>query len=685
MSEETKDKWLKLAESAYSESTSFIDSNYRKRWEEGISHFHGDHHAESKYKTDKYKHRSKTFRMKTRAAIRNNEAAVAAALFGSLDVVSISGEDDNPMVNASAEVMQEVLNYRLNKSIPWFQTVIGGAQDAMAVGSVASYQYWDYRAEEEEVEEQVPVMDQFGVPVLDIMGGPLIEKVKTTRKKVVVDKPCVDLIPIENIRFSPAADWRTPVTSSPYVIRLIPMYIQDIKQRMESDDDKTGQKKWKKIADDDLRAAVKNGFDTTRSARDRGEEDKYESGGESRPLSEYDIVWVHENFFREGWDEYHFYSLGTEKLLTDAVPLADVYFHGERPIVVGCCILESHRAIPSGLAQLGFKPQVEINEVANQRLDNVKLVLNKRYQVKRGRDVDTKALMRNVAGGIVFVNDHDDIKESQFSDVTGSSYQEQDRLNADYDELIGAFSASTISTNRQMGETVGGMGMLRAGANALTEYLLRTLVETWIEPVLRQLVKLEQKYETDKVVLSLAADKAQLNQKYGISEVTDELLNQELTLTVNVGMGSTDPITKLQRFIAATSTFIQSAPAAAQLGMDIKEIGKEIFGLSGYKDGSRFFSKDNQVQALQGQLQQMQQVIQQLQAQLGDKQRQEQMKMHVEGAKLQNDQVKTQMAGDLGVMKLQHEAVQNDQDRRFGLMQKRLDLMNPTSGERTYR
>ena len=45
-----------------------------------------------------------------------------------------------------------------------------------------------------------------------------------------------------------------------------------------------------------------------------------------------------------------------------------------------------------------------------------------------------------------------------------------------------------------------------------------------MEPVIKQLIKLEQYYETDIVVLSIAAQKAQLWMRYGINEITDELL-----------------------------------------------------------------------------------------------------------------------------------------------------------------
>jgi len=71
------------------------------------------------------------------------------------------------------------------------------------------------------------------------------------------------------------------------------------------------------------------------------------------------------------------------------------------------------------------------------------------------------------------------------------------------------------------------------------------------------LVKLEQKYETDMVILSLAAQKARLYQKYGVDRITDELLNQDLVINVSAGLGSSDPTLKLERLLFAIDKFSQ--------------------------------------------------------------------------------------------------------------------------------
>ena len=597
--------WLTLASDAFKTSTGFIDSNYRKRWEDNISYFSNRHPKDSKYHSETYKYRSKIFRPKIRSVIRKNEAAAAAAFFSNVDVVTCEPANDNdPMQKASAEVYQQLLNYRLQKTIPWFITLIGAFQETQVIGVVCSYQYWKYKDKTVKVPQPYLVDGQ---PIINEDGSPVT--IEVDQKEIIEDKPCIELLPIENIRFDAGADWTDPINTSPYVIRLIPMYVCDVKQMMGRQDSKTGQPVWKKLEDEEIRQAMSD-YESIRNEREDGKEDSKKS---DTPITDYEIAWVHENFMRKDGKEYVYYTMGTQHMLTDPKELGEVYFHGVRPLVIGFSVIEAHKAIPKALTELGEGLQKEANELANSRLDNVKLVLNKRWKAKRGKSVDIPSLMRNVAGSVTMVDQLDDVEEINWPDVTSSAYAEQDRLNVDFDELMGNFSQSSVMTNRQLNETVGGMNMMQGGASALTEYLIRTFVETWVEPVLRQLVKLEQAYETDEVVLGIVGQKAEI-QKYGIDQVTDSLLNNDVTVNVNVGMGATNPQSKMQKFTMAAQTVagvMQSLPNA-----DMDAVTKEVFGLAGYRDGSRFFGGKDGIQLppqVQMQMQEMQQQMEAMQ------------------------------------------------------------------------
>lgn len=650
--------WLSIASEAYQQSTSYLDSNLRNEWTKALYAFQSRHAPDSKYNTDAFRHRSKVYRPKTRTLIRKIEAAACAAFFSNVDVIDATAVNQgDPKQVASAQVIKGLVQYRLTKSIPWFQVLMGGFQDASTMGAVCSYQYWRYRTEKR-AHHVHEVDEETGEGKYDDQGQPVLKKAH--HDEVVEDRPCIELQPLENIRIDAAADWMDPIHSSPYVIRLVPMYVYDVKEMMDLTDDKTGQPKWKKAADQVIRSAMTRGLDATRMARANRREDPTTEGKVT--LADFDIVWVHENFVRRKGKEWVYWTLGTEFLLTDPKELKDVYFHGIRPLEMGCAIIETHRTYPSGVPQLVEGLQRESNEVANQRLDNVKLVLNKHFIVKRGAQVDLRSLVRNVPGGITMATDPNaDVKEMTFNDVTSSSYQEQNLLNLDFDGIGGDFNPAQLPHGKKGADTARGMQMMSAGANQMTEYLLRTVTVTWVERVLYQLVKLEQAYETDQVVMAIAAEKAQLLQRYGIDQVTDDLLDHELTITVNVGMGATDPNAKLQKLIMGLNEVGQIMGNQAMPPQMKSEAVKEIFGLLGYPDAKRFMGdgqQDPQITQLQQQLQQANQVIQQLQQQLKSKALDHDAK--VKTAAINADSHREVAQGKLAIeqQKLQHQSAQ---------------------------
>ena len=472
---------------------------------------------------------------------------------------------------------------------------------------MCSKQYWEFKEREETV--YVPEIDPLtGLPAMEADGTPRLRS--EIVKKPVFDRPRMKLIPPENIRLDRGASWDDPVNSSPFCIVLHPMYVEEVEARIATPNPKTGQPEWKDIGRAQLKAATnRHIWDATRTIREGNREDSKES---EIAIDEFFTVWVHENFVRWEGREYVYYTAGIHHLLSDPKPLEEVYPHcqdGERPIVMGYALIETHKSNPSGKPQLTEDLQREANEIVNLRLDNVKLALNKRWKVRRGKQVDLRSIIRNVAGSITLVGDMEDVEMMETRDVTQSSYQEQDRVNADFDDVAGNFSPASVNTNRRMNETVGGMNLMAGAATQVSDLDMRVFTETWAEPVLRQMLKMEQYYETDKVILGIAGQQAQLVSRFGINEITDDFLMQELTLRINVGVGSADPDRQLQKFqVGADITQKIFGDAVAPM-LDFKEISKEIWGKLGYRDGSRFLkfdAPDPMVTQLQKQLEELQ-------------------------------------------------------------------------------
>lgn len=578
--------WLiSKAHEIYTTSTDYVDANITNIWEKNLAHFNNEHAPTTQFRTQNFK-RSKVFRPKTRAMTKASEAALTNAMFSTQDVLDIQPEDEtDPKQIISATVNKEILKYRLDRKMPWYATTIGAFQSTKVYGLCISFQYWKYHVDT----DIKPAMDFDGNLMMDEEGYALGQEEKTVR----VDDLCCDLIAPENFRFDPMCDWRDPAGTSPYLLYMMPVYANDALEKMEQLDDKTGQPTWKKHALGELLATRRKNYDRTRQARE----------GRSRidPADEqhgnaYTMLWAHMNIVNMNGTDMMYWTMGTELLLTDPIPLREAFPHlreGERPFTVGFSTIEAFRNYPAGDVEQSSGLQEEINLVANQRLDNVKLVLNKRYYVKRGSQVDLDALIRNVPGGGVMMNDPEkDVQTVDTRDVTGSSYQEQDRLSVEMDDLVGSFSQTSVQSNQNLNETVGGMDSMQSGAGAVQDYGLRIFFESWVEPTLRQMVRLVQMYETDQTIMALAEKKAQIWQRFGIDELTDELLMQELSVRVNVGVGNTDPQKRVEKLMYA----VKNAAGLPEMGGRLKssDVADEIFGALGYKDATRFFRNDEE-------------------------------------------------------------------------------------------
>jgi hypothetical protein len=121
-------------------------------------------------------------------------------------------------------------------------------------------------------------------------------------------------------------------------------------------------------------------------------------------------------------------------------------------------------------------------------------------------------------------------------------YQEVNLLNNDFDELAGIFSQNSVQSNRQLNETVGGMQMISANANATSEFDLRCFINTWVEPVLSQIVFLEQYYEDDATLIAVPAKRRSCSRSSGSTRSPTNCSRARSSSPSIVNVGSSDPM-----------------------------------------------------------------------------------------------------------------------------------------------
>jgi hypothetical protein len=683
--------WIKRCRSAYQTSQSWFDTSIRKRMEDSMRMFNSEHTRGSRYADQSYDKRSKLFRPKTRAGMRKMEAAAVAAYFATEDAVNTTAPnpaDKNQRLGAEAQ--GELLNYRLQNDIPWFLTLIGALQDAAKQGVVISKQVWVYRE----------TFDAFKETEVDEVTNATVNERMVYERRVIADHPDIILRPVENVRFSPAADWRNPLQSSPYLIDMEPFYVGDIVQRAQVGPQGPKDVRWRKLDRAVIRSAMRQSYDPIRQAREGIREDRYEDA--TTEIQDHDIVWVHHNYMREDGQEWYFATLGTEIMLSDVVPLSDTTPLKERPYVMGFATVESHKPYPSSLVELGRPLQDEINDITNLRIDNIRHVLSPRYFIKRGTSVDVRSLLRNVPGGVTAMEDPQrDVHIRQIQDTTASSFREQQLLAIEYDDLIGNFNQSTVMNNHQVTERVGNTQALGEQANQITEMTIRTFSETWVEPALQQVMELERALESDEVVLII------IGQRMGVpAEQVFRMMDMPVKVTINVGFGATNPQRRLQKVGLAFQTLTEINPMWVQQA-DMKEVVTEVLGAVGFKSADRFFpslagaaQEDPQVTQLKQENEQLKGLLQSegQKYQSAEKiaQMQIQSKEKLEGQKLQLTQ-QTEVsqlelehkieAGRLKDMQLDYQ-IKSEQNaiRKQELVQQRISLQHTIAmDERQFR
>jgi hypothetical protein len=631
--------------------------------------YRNEHFDKSKYLSKRYETRSKLFKPKTRLAIRKNMASAAAALFASADVVSVEAQDNSsPEQRASAELLMELLNYRLDRtngrdSIPWFLVTMGANQDAQLDGICASKQYWKFHEIQEPANENAPL-------TIDEMGNEIAPEPKTF---ITADRPDVLNIAPENIIFDPNCEWTRPAQTSKYLVVRYPMPLYEILEQMEPNEF-AGRPKWIPHTREELEALASgtapNDAQTVRNARSGGAD-----GNQNSLTGSNRIVWVYENFLCINGEDYNFWSIGTQKLLSIPQPTRKAYpcFNGERPYAIGFGAIETHRPLPMAPAESWQQLQQEANDITNLRLDQMKQVVTPVTKVRRGRQVDLEQVFRRGQDTALMVMDMEDIEFDRPPDVPPSAMQEQNVLNNDFDELAGTFSNSSVQSNRELNDTVGGMKLMTQGANSLTEFDLRVWIETWVEPVLWQLIRLEQFYESDTKILALAGQKAELVERFGMNEITDQLLMQDVTVRVAAGLGTADPMQKLEKLAGVTKTVMETLMPFVEIGAirvapKADEIINEAYGAAGWKNAAERFweiipvdpnAPDPAMQQQQAQMQAEQEQAaaqMQMEAEQADKQMQMEAEQASEQRALEAEQAAMQMQAE--------EAARKDEEQR---------------------
>lgn len=729
--------WLSLAIRAYDDGRNYFQTELSKRVRQAMDHFNNKHAAGSKFASPTFpSQRSSLFRPKTRQLANKFLAQGANAFFATSDVVQVEAANKGDKDQAeAAKFRRAILNHRLSKTIPWFKLLSSAIVDADNLGVAILRQWWKRQRKYIHV----------------VQNGKYAENVDNS-----IDHAYSSLVPIEAFILHPQCDWMDPIGSSPYVIHRDNMHIDDLlvamAVRKEEEDAANGRDlygvPYVQMTRSELERHVKSG-DASEDSGERSKRNAGRSDQEQQSVSDkrFGTLRVWRVIYREDGIDWYFETLGRNAMLSEPVPLSIAQFgYPKRPYQMGSVWVSPNSVYPEGSSGLISQLQVELNENVNQRIDNLRQQTNARHLVRRGSAIDLNSLLRNIPGGVVMTGDpNNDVRPLVTKEFGPSVYGEADRINVEMDDLAGAFGGASVSSNQQLNKTVGGMDLLGENANVMSEYKLRCISESLIEPALRQLDELNAMFETDEQVIAICLSdamieldpdiQAQIDQQFpqpapqeppaegqppqppqdpnkpardeavkkAMQEKALRLFRAAVNISVSVGFGNTSPQKRIEKLSTALST-IQAFAPQMMAGADVSEIAKEVLGAIGYDNGSRLFPAlrgnenpmiavlQQQVQALQQQLdsnmakEQVKEKIAQIQAQtaLQIAQIRSTDVKQVETMRLQLKAREMQMRQRIAEIELQLKSATTDTDRQRLYMEREALSHSIISSERAW-
>lgn len=248
------------------------------------------------------------------------------------------------------------------------------------------------------------------------------------------------------------------------------------------------------------------------------------------------------------------------------------YLHGRKPFISLHDIQMPHEFWSIGEVEPLTYLQYELNDIRNQRMDNVTLILNRMWKVSKGADVEESELVSQ-AGGVVHVGDMNGLEVIQTPDVTASSYNEETYVKDDAKTASGVndfISGSPGNSKNQSSignDTATGIMLLQEAGNARFKYKMDNLEDS-LREFGKQLISLDQQYLTEDIKVRVLGEG-------GVKwvDISPQDIAGEYDLEIEAG--STQPMNKSVRRAEARELLATVAPFA-QLGVNMNYFIKHL-------------------------------------------------------------------------------------------------------------
>jgi hypothetical protein len=403
----------------------------------------------------------------TFSAIESVVPRIISTMFASRPYIGVLPVNEESV--DKAKMHEKLLDYQLTQRINTIELASMWIKEALMYGTSHIKPVWRY--EIRNVKQKVPVTS--------ILGVSMESKYQDT-EIVAYDDPHVEHIDIWDIYVDPDA---TNVDDAEYVVHRVFRTKEHIKRMAQNGIYKNIEK-------------IGNSFSPT-SSDEIGSEERMSSIGLSKSPKQQDKIEL-----LEYWTDERIIVVANRSAIIRNEP--NPFWHGKKPFIRIVDHPVPHEYYGIGEIEPIEYLQYELNDTRNQRMDNVNLVLNRMWKVLRGSDIIPEQLISR-PGGFIEVDDMGDIEEVKFTDVTSSSYKEEEEIKRDIDRTVGVFDyARGETTDRR--ETATTASILSNAANERFKLKVQLMEDMGLRRLGLMLIQLNQQFIDSERVIRVVGD-----------------------------------------------------------------------------------------------------------------------------------------------------------------------------------
>lgn len=357
-------------------------------------------------------------------------------LFAARPYVAV--RDREPSDLANAKNMEVLLDWQMNERFDIRDLFLVGLKETCIYGTGIAYTGWKWEQRKVIKRQLMPVtqLDPYtgeDVPVYDEMTGEEVTDWQPVRiNEIEYDDPELKFIDlglfyvdpnaedIDDARYCGHDEWQT----KEQLQKMVDLGIYKIN--------------WKKVPRDKSRNEARDyrmsqvGLPSTDDQIEESDDDA---------LIRVTHYWE---------DDKHVVVLNRGYIAADG---ENPFWHKRKPYRKGVYTIVPHEFYGMGIVELLEDLQDELNTERNMRIDFRAFILRRMFKVRRGSNVSKKQLKWK-QGGIVEVDEMDDIQEFGVSDVAGSAFVEETTIKQDMRDCAGAHDVVMgTSQNRETATT----------------------------------------------------------------------------------------------------------------------------------------------------------------------------------------------------------------------------------------